>query len=253
MWIPRPFNIRPSGIALLALAWLAVPAAGADTITVLTPASAAPGTRALAAQYTLATGTQVTIGGGGRDKIFAILKAGGPADVVLLPSTDMADMPTVIAMTPLGHISVGVAVKAGMPVPDVSTPEKFRSVLLAAKGVAYADPSAGTSAGNLIDRMLSAPEFARVKRVPVQGLAVTALAGGQASIAMQLLPELAADKDVALAGPVPDSYGAGVDFSAGIAMVSVDSVKAQAFLSFLTDPKAAAVWKANGVEFIGSP
>jgi len=29
-------------------------------------------------------------------------------------------------------------------------------------------------------------------------------------------------------------------------------VKAQAFLSFLTDSKAAAVWKANGVEFIGS-
>jgi molybdate transport system substrate-binding protein len=251
MWIPKPFNIRPSGIALLMLAWLAAPA-GAATITVLSTASAAPGARALAAQYMLATGTQVTVSGGGRDKIFAILKAGGPADVVLLPSTDMADIPTVIAMTPLGHISVGVAVKTGMPVPDVSTSEKFRAALLTARGVAYADPSAGTSAGRVIDRMLSAPEFARVKRVPVQGLAVTALTGGQASIALQLLPELAADKDVALAGPVPDIYGAGVDFSAGIAAVSTDSLKAQAFLSFLTDPKAAAVWKADGVEFIGS-
>jgi molybdate transport system substrate-binding protein len=251
MWIPKPFNIRPSVIALVALAGLAAPAAAA-TITVLSPASAAPGVKALASLYTQQTGITVTLGGGGRSAIFAVLKAGGPADVVLLPSTDMADMPTVIAMTPLGHISVGVAVKAGMPVPDVSTPEKFRAALLAAKGVAYADPSAGTSAGKLIDRMLSAPEFARIKRVPVQGLAVTALTGGQASIALQLLPELAADKDVALAGPVPDTYGAGVDFSTGIATVSVDSVKAQAFLSFLTDPKAAAVWKANGVEFIGS-
>jgi molybdate transport system substrate-binding protein len=251
MWIPKPFNIRLSGIALLMLAWLAAPA-GAATITVLSPASAAPGAAALAALYTQQTSILVTMAGGGRDKIFAILKAGGPADVVLLPSTDMADMPTVIAMTPLGHISVGVAVKAGMPVPDVSTPEKFRNVLLAAKGVAYADPSAGTSAGKLIDRMLSAPEFSRVKRVPVQGLAVTALAGGQASIALQLLPELADDKDVALAGPVPDVYGAGVDFSAGIAMVSADSLKAQAFINFLTDPKAAAVWKAHGVDVIGS-
>jgi molybdate transport system substrate-binding protein len=250
MWIPRPSNTRPSIIALLALAWLAAPA-GAATITVLSPASAAPGAKALAALYTQQTGIAVTVVGGARNAIFVVLKAGGPADVVLMPSTDMADMPTVIAMTPLGHIGVGVAVKAGMPVPDISTPEKFRNVLLAAKGVAYADPSAGTSAGKLIDRMLSAPEFARVKRVPVQGLAVTALAGGQASIALQLLPELAADKDVALAGPVPDSYGAGVDFSAGIAMISADSLKAQAFLSFLTDPKAAAVWKANGVEFIG--
>jgi len=96
------------------------------------------------------------VGGGARTAIFAILKAGGPADVVLLPSTDMADMPTVIAMTPLGHISVGVAVKAGMPVPTSPARKKFRNTLLAAKGVAYADPSAGTSAGKLIDRMLSA-------------------------------------------------------------------------------------------------
>jgi molybdate transport system substrate-binding protein len=251
MWIPRPFNLGPSGIALLMLAWLAAPA-GAATITVLSPASAAPGATALAALYAQQTGTLVTLAGGGRDKIFAILKAGGPADVVLLPSTDMADIPTVTAMTPLGHIRVGVAVKAGAPVPDISTPGKFRSSLLAAKGVAYADPSAGTSAGKVIERMLSAPEFARVKRVPVQGLAVTALAGGRASIALQLLPELAADKDVALAGPVPDIYGAGVDFSAGIAAVSADSVKAQAFISFLTNPKAVPVWKAHGVDIISS-
>src|SRR5882757_5513970 len=155
MWIPRRFSV-----ALLLLAFLAVPA-GAASLTVLSPASVAPGAKALAALYTQQTGIAVTVGGGARNAIFAILKAGGPADVVLLPSSDMADMPTVIAMTPLGRISVGVAVKAGMPVPDVSTPEKFRSALLAAKGVAYADPSAGTSAGKLIDRMLSAPEFAR--------------------------------------------------------------------------------------------
>jgi ABC-type molybdate transport system substrate-binding protein len=52
---------------------------------------------------------------------------------------------------------------------------------------------------------------------------------------------------------VPDIYGASVDFSAGIAMTSTDSVKAQAFISFLTDAKAAAVWKTNGVEALGAP
>ena len=43
--------------------------------------------------------------------------------------------------------------------PDVSTPEKFRAALLAARGVAYADPRAGTSAGPVIDRMLSGADF----------------------------------------------------------------------------------------------
>jgi len=249
MWIPTLSSIRTFGIALLVLMLMAAPA-GAATITVLTPASAAPGVQAVASQFTQSTGILVTIGGGARDKIFQALKAGDPADVVLLPTLDMVELPSVMGMTPLGRIAVGVGVKAGAPVPDISTPEKFRHALLAAKGVAYADPAAGTSAGKMIDRMLSAPEFSGIKRVPVRGLAVTALAGGQAGIALQMLPELAANKDVALAGPVPDPYGASVDFSAGIGAASVDSVRAQSFISFLTDAKMAAVWKANGVEII---
>jgi molybdate transport system substrate-binding protein len=245
MWIPRPFNV-----ALLLLALLAAPA-GAASLIVLSPASAAPGAKALAAQYTAKTGIAVTVAGGARNAIFAILKAGGPADVVLLPTNDFVDTPAVTGMTPLGRIAVGVAVKAGAKVPDISTPEKFRSALLAAKGVAYADPAAGTSAGKMIDQMLSAPEFRGVKRVPVQGLAVTALAAGQADIALQMLPELAGNKDVALAGPVPEIYGASVDFSAGIAAGTVDAVQAQAFITFLTDRQNVAVWKANGLTAFG--
>jgi len=152
-----------------------------------------------------------------------------------------------------GWAAAGAGGGAVLVAPGKLTTGADCAAVLAAKGVAYADPSAGTSAGKVIDRMLSAPEFARVKRVPVQGLAVTALASGQASIALQMLPELAANKDVASAGPVPDTYGASVDFSAGIAAASVDSVRALAFISFLTDPKAAAVWKANGVDVLSAP
>ena len=247
MWIPRPFSA-----ALLALAWLAAPAGAAASLTVLSPASTAPGVRALAALYTAKTGIAVTLAGGGRDKIFAALKAGSPADVVMLPTNDLVDTPSVTGMTPLGRIAVGVGVKAGTKVPDISTPEKFRSALLAAKGVAYADPAAGTSAGKVIDQLLSAPEFKGVKRVPVQGLAMTALASGQADIALQMLPELAANKEVAVAGPVPEIYAAGVDFSAGIAASTTDALQAQAFINFLTDHQNAAVWKDNGLTPFGN-
>jgi molybdate transport system substrate-binding protein len=240
MWIPRRSDL------FIALALFVAPAKAAP-LTVLAPASATAGLQSLASQYTASSGVAVTVGGGSRAKVVDALKA-GPADVVVLPTSDMADLPNVTGMTPLGHITVGVAVKAGAKVPDISTPEKFRAVLLAAKGVAYADPSAGTSAGKVIDSMLQDPEFKGVKRVPVQGLAVTALANGTASIALQMLPELAADKDVALAGPVPESYGAGVDFSAGIASVTNDATQAEAFMSYLADPKNAALWRKNGLE-----
>ena len=220
------------------------PAAAAG-LTILSPASSAPGASQVAAQFTAKTGVAVTVGGGGREKIFAILKDGGAADVVLLPSSDFANLPQVTGVTPLGRIVVGVAVKAGSQAPDISTPEKFRAALLAAKVVAYADPAAGTSAGKVIDRMLSAPEFAGVKRVPIQGLAVGGLTSGKADIALQMLPELAANKDVTLAGPVPAAFGAGVDFSAGIA---AQSDQAKSLIGFLTGPEAAALWRANGLE-----
>lgn len=222
----------------------AVPPAAAGGLTILSPASSAPGAAQVAAQFTAKTGIAVTVGGGGREKIFTILKDGGAADVVLLPSADFATLPQVTGVVPLGRIVVGVAVKAGNQAPDISTPEKFRAALLAAKGVAYADPSAGTSAGKMIDRMLSAPEFSGVKRVPIQGLAVGGLISGKADIALQMLPELAANKDVTLAGPVPAAYGAGVDFSAGLATASE---QAKSLLAFFTGPEAAALWRGNGV------
>jgi len=240
MWIPRRCSAP-----LLVLGLLAWPASAA-TLTVLAPASAAPGLKAIAALYTAKAGTQVTIGGGARDKVFEALKT-GPADVVVLPSNDFVDLTDVTAMSPLGRIAVGVAVKAGTKLPDISTAEKFRNVLLAAKGVAYADPAAGTSAGKVIETMLQAPEFAGVKRVPVRGLAATALTNGTADIALQLLPELAANKDVALAGAVPDTYGVGVDFSAGITATTSNAMEAQDFVSFLTSSQNAAVWKKNGL------
>ena len=61
------------------------------------------------------------------------------------------------------------------------------------------------------------------------------------------------NRSVALAGPVPEVYGASVDFAAGIAAVSSDAVNAEAFISFLTTPAAVAVWKAHGVTLLGAP
>jgi ABC-type glycerol-3-phosphate transport system substrate-binding protein len=47
---------------------------------------------------------------------------------------------------------------------------------------------------------------------------------------------------------VPSAYGAGVDFSAGIAAVSNDATGAEDFISYLTDPKNAALWRKGGLE-----
>jgi molybdate transport system substrate-binding protein len=234
------------------LAVLTATPAFAAGLTVLAPASAQPGLQALAADYTRQTGVAVTVAGGSRDKVIAALKA-GEGDVAVMPSTDFADLPQLTAMTPLGHIVIGVAVKAGAPAPDISTPDKFIAALKRARGVAYADPATGTSAGRFIDNLLKLPEFNGVKKVPVQGLAVTGITSGKADMALQLLPELTQDKDVKTLGPVPALFSATVDFSAGITTATTDAVKAQAFIAAITAPQAAAVWKTNGLISLANP
>lgn len=240
MWILPRFSL-----AFLVLALLAVPARSA-TLVVLAPASVLPGLKVLAAQYSAKRNIPVTVGGGSRAAVLAALKT-DQADMVVLPTSDLIEMNRVHGMTPLGRVPVGVGVKAGARAPSVSSPEKFRAALLHARGVAYADPSAGTSAGQAIANMLSLPDFRGVKRVPVQGLAVTALADGRADIALQLAPELANDSQVKLAGIVPQTYGAEVDFSAGIAALSINAVAARDFINFITSPEAARLWQANGL------
>ena len=241
MWIPARFSL-----ACVLLALLAIPARSA-TLNILVPASAGPGLKALAAQYSAKRGIPVTISGGSRANVLAALKT-PEADVVVLPTSDLIETNLVHGMSPLGRIPVGLAVRAGSKVPDISTREKFRSVLLHARGVAYADPAFGTSAGQTIANVLSLPDFKGVRRVPVQGLAVTALLDGRADMALQLAPELANDPQVRLAGTVPESYGADVDFSAGIGALSINAVAARDFINFINSPDAAKLWQANGLK-----
>src|ERR1041385_389740 len=42
---------------------------------------------------------------------------------------------------------VGASVRGGAPKPDISTPDKFKAALLAAKAIAYSDPSKGGASG----------------------------------------------------------------------------------------------------------
>ena len=214
MWIPRR-----SSLVLLDPGAAGGPRQRRHPHRSCRPLPPQPGLKALAADYTAKTGAVVTVGGGSRANVLAALKA-GPADVVVLPTNDLIELNTVSGMTPLGHIAVGVGVKAGSKVPGrlhageiPRRPAQGQGRRLCRSGRRHL--------GRQDDRQHARPpDFRGVKRVPVQGLAVTALADGRADIALQLAPELANDKAVALAGPVPDMYGAAVDFSVGIAAVT---------------------------------
>jgi molybdate transport system substrate-binding protein len=57
-------------------------------------------------------------------------------------------------MTTLARSGLAVAVRRGMPKPDISTVDAFREALLAAKSVSYPDPAEGHAAGVLFRQII---------------------------------------------------------------------------------------------------
>ena len=97
--------------------------------------------------------------------------------------------------TTLASSGVGIAVKAGAPKPDISTPEALKRTLLAAKSIAYSEPSAGGASGVYFAKLLETMGIAeqmkpKTKYPPPGGFSANLLMTGEAELAVQQKPEL---------------------------------------------------------------
>ena len=139
--------MRATFLSLLAAAFLAqavhigAQAKPAAEIRVIAPGVVYnSGLQDLAASFTKATGTKVTVVTSGMGKIVSdITTLTPPLDVINLPfelmstlSLDGGVKPG--TFTPLGRSEMGLAVRAGAPHPDISTVEILAAVLRGAKG-----------------------------------------------------------------------------------------------------------------------
>ena len=126
----------------------------------------------IAAAFTKETGKTVGINTVGMGTIVdEMTKRTPPPDVIVLPFQLMNSLALeggVMAgtMTPLGRNRMGLAVKAGAPKPDISTPEKFVAALKTAKAVMRSNPASRTMVATIIDDMFKRPEFAGVNAPP---------------------------------------------------------------------------------------
>src|SRR5205085_12531019 len=80
------------------------------------------------------------------------LEGGDRADVIILPRSMMEDLAkqNKLAAGNLVNVAgtpVALAVRAGVPKPDISTVEAFKQTLLSAHSIAYADPAKGGLSG----------------------------------------------------------------------------------------------------------
>ncbi len=144
----------------------------------------------------------------------------------------------------LAKVGVGVMVKAGAPLPDISTVEAFKRTLLAAKSVAYIDPAAGGSSGIYVAQLLERLGIAgqiNAKAKLIQGGAVADhIADGEAEIGIHQISEILPVAGVTLVGPLPAEIQNFTIYSAGVGTAAKDGATASAFVKFLGRPACRA-------------
>jgi molybdate transport system substrate-binding protein len=154
----------------------------------------------------------------------------------------------------LAKTGVGVAVKAGAPLPDISSVDAFKRALLAAKSVAYIDPAAGGSSGiyvgKLLERLGIAKEVNAKAKLIHGGAVADHIADGEAEIGIHQISEILPVKGVVLVGPLPAEIQNFTVYSAGVGTAAKDGAKdaASAVVKFLAGPHAVPIIKAKGME-----
>jgi molybdate transport system substrate-binding protein len=154
----------------------------------------------------------------------------------------------VTARMDLTRSFVGIAVKKGAPKPDISTPEKFKATLLAAKSIARSETGAsGLYFASLIER-LGLTDTLKPKIKVQDGIVGKLAASGEVEIAVQQISELMQADGAEIVGPLPEALQQVTVFSAGVFVSSARMQAAQAFVAYLAAPENAGLIRRMGME-----
>jgi molybdate transport system substrate-binding protein len=249
--------LRVRSMIALAATLLATPAPGADLK--VTSAGAVRGLIArIIDDYSRLTGQKFEFTVGTTGQLRAIIGSGFPADLVITSAPLMSELEktgniTTGGRADLGRVGLGVVVREGVNVPDVSTPEAFKKAMVEAPRVADVDPTAGPVYGphlnGVFQRLGIADAVLKKSAMQIGGKEVAeAVAAGAADIGVTFISEIIPIKGAKLAGPLPPEIQGYVVYAAAIPKASTDPAAALAFIEALISPAMARRWTEAGFE-----
>jgi molybdate transport system substrate-binding protein len=142
----------------------------------------------------------------------------------------------------LGRSSIGMAVRAGAPKPDIRSVTSLKQTLLNAKSVALSSSVSGDYfSKELFLRLGIAEQMApKTKRIVDERVGAV-VARGDAEIGFQQMSELLPIAGIDVVGPLPSEVQRVTVFAAGVAASSRRPDVARAYIRFLASAEA---WKA---------
>jgi molybdate transport system substrate-binding protein len=225
-----------------------------DVVRVLSTLALKGAIGALAGRYQAEHGIRIDADFAPTLALLDRLTGGEGADVVILTREALDGLANDGAVVPescvdLARSYVGIAVKAGAPHPDISTPDALRATLLGARAVAYSRLGAsGIFFAQLIDRMGIASEINAKACIIPQGFTAERLLTGEADLAVQQISELKLVTGVEILGPIPLEMQTAAVFSAGRLVASAKAAQAGALFRFLTSAEAVPALRESGLE-----
>jgi molybdate transport system substrate-binding protein len=180
------------------------------------------------------------------------IQDGALFDIAILPRPELDDLiaSDVIrreGAADVARSTVGLAVRAGAPKPDIGSVDALRRTLLQARSIAYSDGPSGAYVGTLLAKLGIAQAVAA--KVKLTGGPVAELvASGEAELGMQqiiaILPVVGAE----LVGPLPAELQNVLIYAAGLSSRAAEAAAAADFLAFMHGEDAKQLMRTNGLD-----
>jgi len=208
--------------------------------------------KVIAAQFEKNTGHKLVIRYGTTPELIK-MATGGSFDLGITPVDVMRNDAARATFAPgaapeVARVGLGVAVRAGAPRPDISTPDALKRTLLNARSIASIPESA---TGYLLARVYERLGITEAMKTKVKPQATPALIGqtvasGENELGVFLTNVLTAP-GIDLVGPFPPEIQLEVVYAAAISAGTKEADAAKAFIAYFRSPDAIAVIKSLGM------
>jgi molybdate transport system substrate-binding protein len=153
----------------------------------------------------------------------------------------------------LARVAIGVMVRPGAKLPDISTVDAFKQTLLDAKSVAYIDPASGGSSGVYLEKLFEKMGIAHVIHAKAKlkrggGYVADLLISGDAELGIHQISEIVPVKGVLLVGPLPAEIQNFTNYAGAVSGEARDAAAAKAFLDLLAGPAGLAILREKGMD-----
>jgi molybdate transport system substrate-binding protein len=185
------------------------------------------------------------------------LQLGEPVDVVILAGPALGELIKQGKVLPDSRVdlvrsSIGMAVRAGAPKPDIGSVDALRRTLLEAKSIAYSSSVSGLYLATELFQRLGIADRILGKSKKIEGMVGAAVARGDAEIGFQQISELLPVPGIDFVGPLPSEVQRVSVFTAGIVVGAREPDAARALIKFLASPSAVPAITKSGLEPIAS-